>query len=92
MNKEFKVLLNPITDFFVGSGEKLFPFDYVQYENKIEVYDFLESLNTTKLDLEMAAVDEIIEIARDIQPELATLVFFSDFFWYYDSSFRVHFQ
>lgn len=34
----------------------------------------LRELITTKLDLEMAAVDEIIEIARDVQPELATLV------------------
>jgi pyridoxine 5-phosphate synthase len=34
----------------------------------------LRELITTKLDLEMAAVDEIIEIARVIQPELATLV------------------
>ncbi len=34
----------------------------------------LRELITTKLDLEMAAVDEIIEIARDIQPELATIV------------------
>jgi len=32
-----------------------------------------ETLNT-KLDLEMAAVDEIIEIAREIKPELVTLV------------------
>ncbi|MFA3781707.1 pyridoxine 5'-phosphate synthase [Melioribacteraceae bacterium 4301-Me] len=34
----------------------------------------LRELITTKLDLEMAAVDEIIEIARDVQPELATIV------------------
>jgi pyridoxine 5-phosphate synthase len=34
----------------------------------------LRELITTKLDLEMAAVDEIINIACDIQPELATLV------------------
>lgn len=34
----------------------------------------LRELITTKLDLEMAAVDEIIEIACDVQPELATLV------------------
>lgn len=34
----------------------------------------LRELITTKLDLEMAAVEEIIDIARDIQPELATLV------------------
>ena len=34
----------------------------------------LREVVTTKLDLEMAAVDEIIEIARDVQPELATLV------------------
>lgn len=34
----------------------------------------LREMITTKLDLEMAAVDEIIEIACDIQPELATLV------------------
>lgn len=34
----------------------------------------LRELITTKLDLEMAAVDEIIDIACDIQPELATLV------------------
>ncbi|MBU0476081.1 MAG: pyridoxine 5'-phosphate synthase [Bacteroidetes bacterium] len=34
----------------------------------------LRELITTKLDLEMAAVDEIIEIACDIQPEMATLV------------------
>ena len=34
----------------------------------------LRELVTTKLDLEMAAVDEIITIACDIQPELATLV------------------
>jgi len=31
-------------------------------------------LITTKLDLEMAAVPEIIEIACDVQPELATIV------------------
>ncbi len=34
----------------------------------------LRELITTKLDLEMAAVDEIIKIACDIQPELVTLV------------------
>ena len=34
----------------------------------------LRELITTKLDLEMAAVEEIIEIACDIQPELVTLV------------------
>lgn len=34
----------------------------------------LRELVTTKLDLEMAAVDEIIEIACDVKPELATLV------------------
>lgn len=34
----------------------------------------LRELITTKLDLEMAANDEIIEIAKDVQPELATLV------------------
>jgi pyridoxine 5-phosphate synthase len=34
----------------------------------------LRELITTKLDLEMAAVDEIIDIACDVQPELATLV------------------
>lgn len=34
----------------------------------------LRELVTTKLDLEMAAVDDIIKIACDIQPELATLV------------------
>ncbi len=34
----------------------------------------LRELITTKLDLEMAAVDEIINIACDVQPELATLV------------------
>lgn len=34
----------------------------------------LRELITTKLDLEMAAVDEIITIACDVQPELATLV------------------
>lgn len=34
----------------------------------------LRELITTKLDLEMAPVDEIINIACDIQPELATLV------------------
>lgn len=34
----------------------------------------LRELITTKLDLEMAAVPEIISIACDIQPELATLV------------------
>jgi len=34
----------------------------------------LRELITTKLDLEMAAVDEIIEIASDVQPELVTLV------------------
>lgn len=34
----------------------------------------LRELVTTKLDLEMAAVPEIINIACDVQPELATLV------------------
>lgn len=34
----------------------------------------LRELVTTKLDLEMAANDEIIKIACEIQPELATLV------------------
>jgi len=34
----------------------------------------LRELITTKLDLEMAAVDEIIEIVCDVQPELATIV------------------
>jgi len=34
----------------------------------------LRELITTKLDLEMAPVQEIIEIARDVQPELATIV------------------
>ncbi len=34
----------------------------------------LREMITTKLDLEMAAVDEIIEIARDLQPDLVTLV------------------
>lgn len=34
----------------------------------------LRELVTTKLDLEMAAVDEIIDIACDVKPELATLV------------------
>lgn len=34
----------------------------------------LRELITTKLDLEMAAVDEIIKIACDVAPELATLV------------------
>ena len=34
----------------------------------------LRELITTKLDLEMAATDEIIKIACEIQPELATLV------------------
>jgi len=34
----------------------------------------LRELITTKLDLEMAAVNEIIEIAKDVQPELVTLV------------------
>ncbi|NJD22029.1 MAG: pyridoxine 5'-phosphate synthase [Melioribacter sp.] len=34
----------------------------------------LRELITTKLDLEMAAVDDIINIACDVQPELATLV------------------
>ncbi|MBU1101344.1 MAG: pyridoxine 5'-phosphate synthase [Bacteroidetes bacterium] len=34
----------------------------------------LRELITTKLDLEMAAVDEIVEIACDVQPELITLV------------------
>ncbi len=34
----------------------------------------LRELINTKLDLEMAAIDEIIEIAMDVQPELATLV------------------
>jgi pyridoxine 5-phosphate synthase len=34
----------------------------------------LREMITTKLDLEMAAVDEIIEIACDVQPDLVTLV------------------
>ncbi|GAB4153239.1 MAG: pyridoxine 5'-phosphate synthase [Ignavibacteriales bacterium] len=34
----------------------------------------LRELITTKLDLEMAAVPEIIDIACDVKPELATLV------------------
>lgn len=34
----------------------------------------LKEMITTKLDLEMAAEDEIIKIACDLQPELATLV------------------
>ncbi|MCX7875416.1 MAG: pyridoxine 5'-phosphate synthase [Melioribacteraceae bacterium] len=34
----------------------------------------LRELVKTKLDLEMAAVDEIINIACDVQPDLATLV------------------
>ncbi len=34
----------------------------------------LREMITTKLDLEMAAVDEIIDIACDVQPELVTLV------------------
>ncbi|MBM4172442.1 MAG: pyridoxine 5'-phosphate synthase [Ignavibacteria bacterium] len=34
----------------------------------------LRELITTKLDLEMACVDDIINIACDVQPELATLV------------------
>lgn len=34
----------------------------------------LKELVTTKIDLEMAAVDEIIDIACDVQPELATIV------------------
>ena len=34
----------------------------------------LREMITTKLDLEMAAVDDIIEIACDVLPELATLV------------------
>ena len=34
----------------------------------------MRELITTKLDLEMAAVDEIIDIACEIQPELVTLV------------------
>jgi pyridoxine 5-phosphate synthase len=34
----------------------------------------MRELITTKLDLEMAAVDSIIEIACDVQPELSTLV------------------
>ncbi len=34
----------------------------------------LRELITTKLDLEMATVPEIIEIACDVQPELATIV------------------
>ncbi|HMU43490.1 MAG TPA: pyridoxine 5'-phosphate synthase [Ignavibacteriaceae bacterium] len=34
----------------------------------------LRELITTKLDLEMAAVDEIIKIACDVSPELVTLV------------------
>ena len=34
----------------------------------------LRELVSTKLDFEMAAVDEIIKIAKDVGPELATLV------------------
>ena len=34
----------------------------------------LRELVTTKLDLEMAAVNEIIDIACDVQPDLATIV------------------
>jgi pyridoxine 5-phosphate synthase len=34
----------------------------------------LKEMITTKLDLEMSAEDEIIEIACEVQPELATLV------------------
>lgn len=34
----------------------------------------LRELVTTKLDLEMACIDDIINIACDVQPELATLV------------------
>ncbi len=34
----------------------------------------MREMLTTKLDLEMAAVDEIIKIAIDVQPELATIV------------------
>ena len=34
----------------------------------------LRELITTKLDMEMAAVPEIIKIAYDVQPELATIV------------------
>ncbi len=34
----------------------------------------LRELITTKLDLEMAAIDEIVKIACDIGPELATIV------------------
>jgi len=34
----------------------------------------LRELITTKLDLEMTATDEIIDIACDVQPELSTLV------------------
>ncbi len=34
----------------------------------------LRELVTTKLDLEMAATDEIIDIACDVQPDLVTLV------------------
>lgn len=34
----------------------------------------LRELVTTKLDLEMAVTDEILEIACDVQPELATIV------------------
>lgn len=34
----------------------------------------LRELITTKLDLEMAAVEDIIDIACDVQPELATIV------------------
>lgn len=34
----------------------------------------LRELVTTKLDLEMAAVEDIIRIACDVQPELATIV------------------
>jgi len=41
----------------------------------VKIEDTLTNeLITTKLDLEMAAVDEIINIACDVQPELATLV------------------
>lgn len=34
----------------------------------------MREMLTTKLDLEMAAVEEIIEIAVDVQPELVTIV------------------
>lgn len=34
----------------------------------------LREMVTTKLDLEMAAVDEIIDIACDVKPDLATIV------------------